>query len=497
MSTGQSAGRLAIVLHSHMPYVEGFGDWPFGEEWLWRAVAESYLRVADVIEGKPVTLGVTPVLADQFEDLREARRRPLDRLLRRLARVLLRRGHALVSPGRPRRSLDLAGAAARGLPLGEPRASRANSIEIWRRCSIDSARSGVELLGGPATHCIVPLLATDLGADLQFRVGRESHARRFGPIARRLAAGVRVRRTASTGCLRGQASSTSASTSRGPRRRLRSTIFNPSRPRPDRSPSRSTGRRSSWSGTRTATPRPTPIAPASTARSMRCFRATTSATRGIHRSRTRPGACSRGSVPAQRRRAARDPRDRALTAMAASAWSRSTPSCSVTGGTRARGGSRRCSSTPRRPASSWSRSAMACARSSRSSDRSRGRAGARSKTLETWDSPAVAEFAWQQRAAELAFGCLASIGSRRRRTAALRAARELLALQSSDWAFLETREQRRRVRRPALRRAPGGLRTREEPLDGPIGGFCATINRFQGRAFAHGSARRAGTGSHR
>ena len=36
------SGRLSIVLHTHMPYVEGFGTWPFGEEWLWEAVATSY-----------------------------------------------------------------------------------------------------------------------------------------------------------------------------------------------------------------------------------------------------------------------------------------------------------------------------------------------------------------------------------------------------------------------------------------------------------------------
>ena len=30
-------GALALVLHAHMPYVEGFGTWPFGEEWLWEA----------------------------------------------------------------------------------------------------------------------------------------------------------------------------------------------------------------------------------------------------------------------------------------------------------------------------------------------------------------------------------------------------------------------------------------------------------------------------
>ena len=35
------AGALSLVLHTHMPYVEGFGTWPFGEEWLWEAIATS------------------------------------------------------------------------------------------------------------------------------------------------------------------------------------------------------------------------------------------------------------------------------------------------------------------------------------------------------------------------------------------------------------------------------------------------------------------------
>ena len=40
-------GALALVLHSHMPYVEGFGTWPFGEEWLWEAVACVYLPLLE------------------------------------------------------------------------------------------------------------------------------------------------------------------------------------------------------------------------------------------------------------------------------------------------------------------------------------------------------------------------------------------------------------------------------------------------------------------
>src|SRR3954452_10483712 len=67
-----SAGDLAIVLHSHMPYVEGFGTYPFGEEWLFDAVIRSYLPVLEV--ARDLTMTVTPVLADQLEDAGAAKR---------------------------------------------------------------------------------------------------------------------------------------------------------------------------------------------------------------------------------------------------------------------------------------------------------------------------------------------------------------------------------------------------------------------------------------
>src|SRR3954451_8812678 len=62
---GSAAGDLAIVLHSHMPYVEGFGTYPFGEEWLFDAVARSYLPVLE--QSRDLTVTVSPVLADQLE----------------------------------------------------------------------------------------------------------------------------------------------------------------------------------------------------------------------------------------------------------------------------------------------------------------------------------------------------------------------------------------------------------------------------------------------
>ncbi len=48
-----------------MPYVEGFGTYPFGEEWLFDAVGRSYLPVLE--EARDLTVTVTPVLADQLE----------------------------------------------------------------------------------------------------------------------------------------------------------------------------------------------------------------------------------------------------------------------------------------------------------------------------------------------------------------------------------------------------------------------------------------------
>jgi 1,4-alpha-glucan branching enzyme len=60
------------------------------------------------------------------------------------------------------------------------------------------------------------------------------------------------------------------------------------------------------------------------------------------------------------------------------------------------------------------------------------------KDLRTWDSPAVADLAWAARRLELRV-LRAVDGSSLAAAAAERAARELLAVQASDWAFLDQR----------------------------------------------------------
>jgi 1,4-alpha-glucan branching enzyme len=172
-------GRLAIVLHTHMPDVEGKGVWPFGEQWLWEAVAESYVRVADVVRGHPVTIGVTPVLADQFDAMRgPAGDRFVAWVNDSREYVFGEDMGAFHQVGRG----DLHDALEPQLADYRSAAVRFEN-EFDRNLNAmfdDLGASGAELIGGPATHPVLPLLATDYGLDLQLRTGMRSHVERFG-----------------------------------------------------------------------------------------------------------------------------------------------------------------------------------------------------------------------------------------------------------------------------------------------------------------------------
>ena len=171
MPRGSSAGDLAIVLHSHMPYVEGFGTYPFGEEWLFDAVVRSHLPVLEVAER--LTMTVTPVLADQLEDTgaRERLRRFLIDLRIGAATADLDqvppecRDACEAELGRYRRALEMLDAVG-----GDP-------LRAFR----EAAESGrVELAASAATHAVLPMLATLSGLRLQLDAGIRSHRRRFG-----------------------------------------------------------------------------------------------------------------------------------------------------------------------------------------------------------------------------------------------------------------------------------------------------------------------------
>jgi 1,4-alpha-glucan branching enzyme len=178
MSTAQeSRGALAIVLHTHMPYVEGFGTWPFGEEWLWEAMVGCYLPLLDLLDaGASLTLSLTPVLCDQLE-----------------------------APGIAERFVAFVGEVrrythdedAKGLRAGGHETLAREVERSWGDCEwalARFARCGGDLLGAlapyaqwtsSATHAVLPLLATDAGMRAQIQTGVESHRARFAGGAAR------------------------------------------------------------------------------------------------------------------------------------------------------------------------------------------------------------------------------------------------------------------------------------------------------------------------
>ena len=165
-------GELALVLHTHMPYVEGYGTWPFGEEWLWEAVATCYLPLLDAFErhGAPLTLSLTPVLCDQLAAPGVPER------LARFLRETRRDTHALDvdgcrSAGHERWARELERAAgdyeralARVEQLGEDLLAAFAPYASWT---------------SSATHAVLPLIATDAGVRLQLERGIAAHRARF------------------------------------------------------------------------------------------------------------------------------------------------------------------------------------------------------------------------------------------------------------------------------------------------------------------------------
>jgi 1,4-alpha-glucan branching enzyme len=157
-----------------MPYVEGFGTWPFGEEWLWEAIAGCYLPLLDLLDATqpPLTLSLTPVLVDQLVQPGIAER--FDRFIDNTRRFTL--------------AEDAAGLRAGGA------AGLADELERVWRVDYASARERLAERGGDlvaafarhatwtstATHAVLPLLATDACAHLQIRAGIASQRKRIG-----------------------------------------------------------------------------------------------------------------------------------------------------------------------------------------------------------------------------------------------------------------------------------------------------------------------------
>jgi len=64
---------FVLTLHSHLPYVLNHGRWPHGSDWICEATLDTYLPLLETLRSldaeqtaAPVTIGFTPVLANQL-----------------------------------------------------------------------------------------------------------------------------------------------------------------------------------------------------------------------------------------------------------------------------------------------------------------------------------------------------------------------------------------------------------------------------------------------
>lgn len=170
----QPSGRIAFILHSHLPWVLGHGGWPVGEEWLYQAFAHSYIplfstlaRLGEKGFRNIASLGITPILAAQLDDPRALS--GCDSWLNnwQLRALNLPRTH-------PLRSYEL-DQAHFTLEAFRQDFSRGASPII--RSLIDD--QVIEFLGGPATHPFTPGLNTSIH-EIALRTGLDDAARRYG-----------------------------------------------------------------------------------------------------------------------------------------------------------------------------------------------------------------------------------------------------------------------------------------------------------------------------
>ena len=156
---GRERPRLASSCTATCRYLEGFGTWPFGEEWLLEAIATCYLPLLDVLaprQAGDALAGAGPV--------RPARAPGWGSLPRLPARGR-RETHRRASPGlRP--ACARAG-GFRGAYTRPPSYDRAPAPPGRARAATSWTSS--------ATHAVLPLLATHAGVRVELGVGIEAH----------------------------------------------------------------------------------------------------------------------------------------------------------------------------------------------------------------------------------------------------------------------------------------------------------------------------------
>ena len=174
---------VVVMLHSHLPYVLNHGRWPHGSDWICEAAIDTYLPLIEKFRGldalniaAPVTVGFTPILANQLEH---------PTFVKELEAYFDQRFQFCdEAPA----SLESTG-DSHLLPLVDFWRSRLVRLrllfhEIGRDIPREFRRlqdaERIEITSSAATHGFMPMLARDESIRLQLALGAAEHVRVFG-----------------------------------------------------------------------------------------------------------------------------------------------------------------------------------------------------------------------------------------------------------------------------------------------------------------------------
>lgn len=174
-------------LHSHLPWVLHHGRWPHGSDWLTEAAVDTYLPMVEALESlehegvaAPVTLGVTPILANQLAH--DSFRSELTAFFAQRLEACDEAIETFTADGNGQLA-RLAGFWKRRLARLERTFARLDG-DIPAALRGFEARGRLELMSSAATHGFLPLLARDESIRFQLLLGRSEHLRIFGRAPR-------------------------------------------------------------------------------------------------------------------------------------------------------------------------------------------------------------------------------------------------------------------------------------------------------------------------
>jgi 1,4-alpha-glucan branching enzyme len=177
------ADTFVLALHAHLPFVRKAGRWPFGEEWLYEAMAGTYLPLLGVFERLArdgvearAAVGITPVLLEQLADpyLQEG----FTEYAGRVAAAADVDAENAAASGQSARAALAHDHARRYRDLVADFTARGGDIVAGFATLAQAGR--IEILTSAATHAFLPLLATESLVRAELRVGVETTRARLG-----------------------------------------------------------------------------------------------------------------------------------------------------------------------------------------------------------------------------------------------------------------------------------------------------------------------------